>query len=67
MLVWAVFIVGLANDPPIPLHHMPPLLYRTQAACEEEIPYDLANVITFVDSDYHLECRSVRDMSGDPA
>lgn len=63
--LWAVFIIG--PDTALPLHHMPPMVYSTQAACEEEIPIDLAHVITFVDPAYHLECRAVKSMVGEPA
>jgi len=66
-MLWAVFIVGSAGAEIIPLHHMPPLVYSTQAACEEEIAYDLEHVLTFVDKNYHLECRSVANMTGEPA
>jgi hypothetical protein len=64
LLLWAVFIVG--PNTMIPLHHAPPLFYQDRAKCEEEIPFDLDKVITFVDPEYHLECVSVPDLTGEP-
>lgn len=66
-MLWAVFIVGPPPGLAIPLHHMPPRLHSTQAACEAEIPDDLEHVITIVDPGYHLECQTVASYLGSPA
>ena len=66
ILVWAVFLIG--PNTMMPAHHYRPVVWSTEEKCKAEIDRLLATKqVEIMDTDYHLECMPVPDMSGDPA
>jgi len=67
LFLWAVFVVG-PNNAAFPAHLHHPVVWRTEADCKREVDWLLSTGrITFTDPDYHLECREVPDLRGEPA
>ena len=67
LFLWAVFIMGPSGTA-MPVHHMRPVLWRTEDSCRAEMAHLLeTKAIVINDDAYRLECLAVPDLSGEPA